>query len=82
MRDLEAARARIRKRAPVSWRAAIHMVQADYEKDGKIVWPAEARSELYAVGCIAYLDGTTGKGRGRPSRSLGALARNADTPPK
>ena len=59
-----------------AWRAAIHMVRADY--------PAAARAcaalapltdELQAAGCSAYVEATTGKTRAAYARLLGALER-------
>lgn len=59
-----------------AWRAAIHMVRADY--------PAAAREcaalapiadELQAVGCSAYVEATTGRTRQAYTRLLGALER-------
>ena len=59
-----------------AWRAAIHMVRADY--------PAAAREcaalapiadELQAVGCSAYVEATTGGTRAAYARLLGALER-------
>ncbi len=63
MQDLEAAtRADPKNALAWSWRAAIHMVQADY---GAARADCEAlkaiQSELDAIGCMAYVDGTTGK---------------------
>ncbi len=66
-----------------SWRAAIHMVQADY---------AAARadcdalrgitSELGVVGCLAYLDGTTGKARSAYRDLSAAVARSGSASPE
>ena len=59
-----------------AWRAAIHMVRADY--------PAAAREcaalvpladELQATGCSAYVEATTGRTRAAYARLLGALER-------
>ncbi len=63
MQDLEAATREDANNARAwSWRAAIHMVQADYEKAQEDCLALQKlESELYAVGCVAYLDGTTGK---------------------
>jgi len=44
-----------------SWRAAIDMVQANYEQARKDCLALKnIETELFAVGCLAYLDGTTG----------------------
>ncbi|HUL93023.1 MAG TPA: hypothetical protein VLV56_11795 [Burkholderiales bacterium] len=44
-----------------SWRAAIDMVQADYEQARKdCLALRDIEPDLNAVGCLAYLDGTTG----------------------
>jgi len=75
LQDLEAAtREDPEKRARVSW-AAIHMVQADYEKHGRCLDPGKARIRALAVGCVSLPRRHHGQGRGRPSRSLPALAR-------
>src|SRR5215831_8886522 len=45
-----------------SWRAAIDMVQANYEQARKDCQALKGiETELFAVGCLAYVDGTTGK---------------------
>src|SRR5262245_2650820 len=45
-----------------SWRAAIDMVQANYEQARKDCLALKGiEDDLFAVGCMAYLDGTTGK---------------------
>jgi predicted Zn-dependent protease len=84
IRDLEAAtREDPRNARAWSWRAAIHMVQADYEKAREDCLALQKlESELYAVGCLAYLDGTTGKAAAAYRALSAALARNADTPPE
>lgn len=84
MQDLEAATREDPKNARAwSWRAAIHMVQADYEKAREDCLALQKlESELYAVGCVAYLDGTTGKAAAAHRALSAALARNADTPPE
>jgi hypothetical protein len=63
MQDLDAATREDAQNARAwSWRAAIHMVQADYEEARKdCLALSRIASGLYAVGCLAYLDGTTGK---------------------
>jgi hypothetical protein len=84
MRDLEAATREDPNNARAwSWRAAIHMVQSDYERareDCSALQKLE--SELYAVGCMAYLDGTTGKAAAAHRALSAAFARNADAPPE
>src|SRR6267154_1333606 len=66
-----------------SWRAAIHMVQADYAKAREDCLALQKlESELYAVGCTAYLDGTTGKAAAAHRALSAAFAKNADTPPE
>src|SRR5215470_11287927 len=45
-----------------SWRAAIDMVQADYEQARKdCLALKDIETDLFAVGCMTFLDGTTGK---------------------
>jgi Tfp pilus assembly protein PilF len=45
-----------------SWRAAIFMVQAKYaDARGECAALAPASSQLFATGCFAYVDATTGK---------------------
>jgi len=63
MQDLTAATREDPENARAwSWRAAIDMVQANYEQARKdCLALRKIVSDLYAVGCIAYLDGTTGK---------------------
>jgi Tfp pilus assembly protein PilF len=84
MRDLEAATREDPKNARAwSWRAAIHAVQADYEgarQDCLALQKLE--SELEAIGCTAYLDGTTGKAAAAHRALSAAFARNADVPPE
>jgi predicted Zn-dependent protease len=78
LRDLEAAtRADPRNARAWSWRAAIHMVQADY---------AAARADCAAlrdietgvgsVACMAYVDGTTGKAATAHRALAAAFARD------
>jgi len=65
-----------------SWRAAIDMVQADYEAARKdCLALANIESDLYAVGCMAYLDGTTGKAASAYRTLSAALARETDISP-
>src|SRR5207245_3853589 len=82
MRDLETATSEDPKSARAwSWRAAIHMVQADYERAREDCLALQnVESELYAVGCMAYLDGTTGKAAAAHRALSAAFAKNADVP--
>jgi hypothetical protein len=78
MADLDAAtRAEPEEVEAWSWRAAIHMVQADYAAARA---DCEAQrgiaSELGVVSCFAYLDGTTGKA-GAAYRALADTAARA-----
>jgi len=84
MQDLEAATREDANDARAwSWRAAIHMVQADYEKAREDCLALQKlESELYAVGCVAYLDGTTGKAAAAHRALSAVFARNADAPPE
>src|SRR5439155_880987 len=67
----------------LSWRAAIHMVQADYARAREDCFALQkVESELYAVGCTAYLDGTTGKAAAAHRNLSAAFAGNADAPPE
>jgi len=66
-----------------SWRAAIDMVQANYAQARKdCLALADVESELYAVGCLAYLDGTTGKAAGAYRALSEAYAREQDLSPE
>ncbi len=66
-----------------SWRAAIDMVQANYAQARKdCLALAEIEAGLYAVGCLAYLDGTTGKAAGAYSALSEAYAREPDLSPE
>ena len=82
MQDLDAAvREDPRNARAWSWRAAIHMVQADYERAREDCLALhKLESELSAVGCTAYLDGTTGRAAAAHRALSAALARNADAP--
>ena len=84
MRDLGAATREDPASARAwSWRAAIHMVQADYERAREDCLALQKlESDLYAVGCMAYLDGTTGKAAAAHRALSAALARKADAPPE
>lgn len=60
-----------------SWRAAIHMVQADYaaaRADCEALRKIE--TEAGAVACIAYVDGTTGKAAAAHRALAAAFARD------
>jgi Tfp pilus assembly protein PilF len=83
MQDLEVATREDPRNARVwSWRAAIHMVQADYERAREDCLALQKiESDLYAVGCMAYLDGTTGKAAAAHRALSAALAGSADTLP-
>jgi len=66
-----------------SWRAAIDMVQANYEQARKdCLALRDIESDLYAVGCLAYLDGTTGKAATAYSALSEAFARGDDNSPE
>ncbi len=84
LQDLEAAAREDPKSALVwLWRAAIHMVQADYaaaRADCEALKPIE--SELGVVACTAYLDGTTGKAAAAHRALSAALARRSDASPE
>jgi hypothetical protein len=63
MQDLAAATREDPENAQAwSWRAAIDMVRANYDQARKdCVALKGIVDDLYTVGCMAYLDGTTGK---------------------
>jgi Tfp pilus assembly protein PilF len=66
-----------------SWRAAIHMVQADYaaaRADCEAL--AAIHSGLSAVGCATYLDGTTGRAAEAHRTLSDALARSTGISPE
>ena len=66
-----------------SWRAAIDMVQANYEQARKdCVALKDVESDLYAVGCIAYLEGTTGKAAAAYRALSEVFARSGDNSPE
>lgn len=66
-----------------SWRAAIFMVQADYRAAAReCALLTEIASELISAGCLAYVDGTTGRARGGHERLSAALARRPDASPE
>lgn len=84
MRDLEAAtREDPRNALAWSWRAAIHMVGADYAAARADCEALKGiQSELDAVGCMAYLDGTTGKAAAAHRALSGVLARSPASSPE
>lgn len=84
MQDLTAATREDPENARAwSWRAAIDMVQARYEQARKDCLALEnIESDLYAVGCIAYLDGATGKAAAAYRALSEAFARSGDTSPE
>jgi hypothetical protein len=61
-----------------AWRAALYMVRADYAAAAREC--AALPEGLYASGCSAYVDATTGKLRAAYERLSGTL-RQADTEP-
>ena len=66
-----------------SWRAAIDMVQANYEQARKdCLALRNIESDLYAAGCIAYLDGTTGKAAAAYRALSEAFARSGENSPE
>jgi hypothetical protein len=66
-----------------SWRAAIDMVQANYGQARKDCQALdEIESELFATGCFAYLDGTTGKAAAAYRALSEAYARSGDNSPE
>jgi hypothetical protein len=83
LRDLAAAARADPRDAPAwSWRAAIHMVQADYAAARADCDALRGNaSELRVVGCLAYLDGTTGKAAAAYRALAEALASARDASP-
>jgi hypothetical protein len=66
-----------------AWRAAIDMVQANYEQARKdCAALKDIETELFAVGCMAYLDGTTGKAASAYRALSEAYARADETSPE
>lgn len=65
-----------------SWRAAIHMVRADYaaarEECRRLL---DIASELVATGCRAYVDATTGRAAAAYRELRAALEARPDAPP-
>ena len=84
MQDLTAAtREDPRNARAWSWRAAIDMVQARYEQARKdCLALRDIESDLYAAGCIAYLDGTTGKAAAAYRALSDAFARSGENSPE
>ena len=66
----------------LAWRAAIHMVQAEYpaarEDCARL---AQIASELLAAGCEAHVDATTGATQAAYTRLLATLKRHPDSRP-
>ena len=81
MRDLEAAtREDPQNSVAWSWRAAIHMVQADYAAAREDCEALRGiSSELHVAGCFAYLDGTTGKAAAAYQVLSAAMVKDSDT---
>ena len=66
-----------------AWRAAIHMVQANYQQaraDCLALQPHA--SELFATGCLAYVDATTGRIRAAYETLSATLQRHPEAPPE
>ncbi|HET7765825.1 MAG TPA: hypothetical protein VFK92_12115 [Burkholderiales bacterium] len=84
MKDLEAATREDPENARAwSWRAAIDMVQANYDRARKDCLALnDIESDLYSVGCLAYLDGTTGKAAVAYRALSEAFARSSEVPPE
>ena len=84
MRDLEAATREDPDNARAwSWRAAIDMVQANYDAARNDCLALQRiESDLGAVGCTAFLDGTTGKAAAAYRALSEALARDEETSPE
>lgn len=84
MQDLAAAtREDPRNARAWSWRAAIDMVQARYEQARKdCLALRNIQSDLYVAGCIAYLDGTTGKAAAAYRALSEAFARSGENSPE
>jgi hypothetical protein len=84
MQDLDAATREDPGNAQAwSWRAAIDMVQANYDGARKdCLALKKIESDLYAVGCLAYLDGTTGKAAAAYRALSEAFAASGDNSPE
>src|SRR5262252_4960280 len=83
MQDLVAATGEDPENAVAwSWRAAIDMVQANNEQARKDCLALRGiTAELNAVGCLAYLDGTTGKAAAAYRALSEAFARSGENAP-
>jgi len=65
-----------------AWRAAIFMVQADYaEARTECAALAPQATELFATGCLAYVDATTGRTRDAYDRLAATLKRHPEASP-
>jgi tetratricopeptide (TPR) repeat protein len=84
MRDLEAATREDPDNARAwSWRAAIDMVQANYDQARKDCLALKnIESDIYSVGCLAFLDGTTGKAAAAYRALSDALANSGEVSPE
>jgi hypothetical protein len=66
-----------------SWRAAIDMVQANYDQARKDCDALkDVEDDLFAAGCTAYLEGTTGKAAEAYRALSEAFARSAEKSPE
>lgn len=75
----QATRADPESPLPRAWRAAIYMVQADYPAARRECEALEPiASELFATGCLAYIEATTGATRAGYEKLAAALARRPD----
>lgn len=82
MKDLEAATREDPKNALAwSWRSAIHMVRADYTAARADCESLKAIETELGIGCMAYLDGTTGRAAAAYRALSAELARDAKAPP-
>lgn len=78
-----AARADPESALPLAWRAAIHMVRAEYAAARRACAELEPiASELLSTGCSAYVDAATGNTRAAYRRLSEALARRPDAAPE
>lgn len=84
MQDLTAATREDPQNARAwSWRAAIDMVRANYKQARKDCLALKnIESDLFAVGCMAYLDGTTGKAAAAYRALSEAFARSGENSPE
>lgn len=66
----------------LSWRAAVNTVLADYEGARRdCLALREKEKELFWAGCLAYVDGLTGRAAEAERRMADLLARHPDTGP-